>query len=63
MGELSFKLQEIGINKTPSIDEIIKLIQQHKQRQERGKQLALSRGPISDERRALLLYAKILKLI
>ena len=45
MEELTAKLQQLGINKTPSTDQILKLITQHEGRKLRGKQLAASKPP------------------
>lgn len=61
MEELSQKLKLLGITRTPTINELVKLVQKHTQRQIRGKQLA-QQNPITPEKRALLLWAKSHKL-
>lgn len=58
MDLLTQRLRDLGISRTPSVDELTTLVVKHHQRKERGKQLAQHKGPISNEQKAVLLFAK-----
>ena len=57
MEELTEKLQQLGINKIPSVNELTKLVVQHEKRKIRGKQLAATK-PVNYEIIAKMMWAK-----
>jgi len=57
MEELTAKLQQLGINKTPSTDQIVNLITQHESRKLREKQRAATKPP-NYEQTAKMQWAK-----
>ena len=57
MEELTEKLQQLGINKIPTLNELTKLVVQHEKRKIRGKQLAATK-PVNYELIAKMMWAK-----